>query len=84
MNFAAQILGPDVSDVDFVAFTSDQDAYAYSGQKCSAQSALFVHENWNQAGFLDKIKTLALQRSLSKLTLCPVLTVPNARFIHFA
>jgi hypothetical protein len=27
-----------------------QDAYAYSGQKCSAQSALFVHENWSKIG----------------------------------
>jgi hypothetical protein len=25
----AQVLGPDVSDIDYVAFTSDQDAYAY-------------------------------------------------------
>jgi aromatic ring-cleaving dioxygenase len=24
-----QVLGPDVSDIDYVAFTSDQDAYAY-------------------------------------------------------
>ncbi len=77
---SSQILGPDVSDVDFVAYTSDQDAYAYSGQKCSAQSALFVHKNWAQAGFLDKIKRLATQRSLSNLTLCPVLTVTNERF----
>eukprot|EP01036_Dinobryon_divergens_P032624 gene32625-42257_t len=42
----AKILGPDVSNFDFVAYTSDQDAYAYSGQKCSAQSALFAHSNW--------------------------------------
>jgi hypothetical protein len=27
-----------------VAWTCDQDAYACSGQKCSAQSILFVHE----------------------------------------
>lgn len=66
-------------DVDFVAYTSDQDAYAYSGQKCSAQSALFVHDNWARAGFLDKIRALAQQRSLANLTLCPVLTVPNER-----
>ena len=32
-----QILGPDVSDVDYVAFTSDQDAYAYSGQVSDAR-----------------------------------------------
>jgi hypothetical protein len=27
-----QILGPDVSDEEYVAYTCDQDAYAYSGQ----------------------------------------------------
>ena len=28
----------------------DQDAYACSGQKCSAQSILFMHDNWAAAG----------------------------------
>jgi 1-pyrroline-5-carboxylate dehydrogenase len=45
-----KILGPDVpthqSAIDYIAWVSDQDAYAFSGQKCSAQSALFVHTNW--------------------------------------
>jgi 1-pyrroline-5-carboxylate dehydrogenase len=41
--FDWKILGPDVSNVDYVAWTSDQDAYAASGQKCSAQSIVFVH-----------------------------------------
>lgn len=30
--------------VDYVAWVCDQDAYACSGQKCSAQSILFMHE----------------------------------------
>jgi 1-pyrroline-5-carboxylate dehydrogenase len=68
--------------MDFVAYTSDQDAYAYSGQKCSAQSALFAHKNWVKAGFLDKIKALAARRSLSDLTIVPVLTVNNDRFLN--
>ena len=76
-----KVLGPDVRDMDFVAYTSDQDAYAYSGQKCSAQSALFVHENWNKAGFVEKIKRLAERRNLSDLTVGPVLTVTNERFL---
>lgn len=38
-----KILGPDVSNLDYVAWVSDQDAYAASGQKCSAQSIIFVH-----------------------------------------
>lgn len=81
MLFLQQILGPDVHDVDYVAFVADQDAYAYSGQKCSAQSALFVHENWTKAGFLDKIKRLAEQRSLDKGTVSPILTVTNATYV---
>lgn len=68
-----------MSNVDYVAWVSDQDAYAYSGQKCSAQSALFVHRNWVKAGFLEKIKTLAERRSISDNTIVPVLTVNNNR-----
>lgn len=30
--------------------------YGYSGQKCSAQSILFVHKNWADRGFLDHIR----------------------------
>lgn len=74
-----QILGPDVSDVDYVAFTADQDANAFSGQKCSAQSALFVHSNWVKAGLLDKLREQAARRSLKNLTLSPILTVTNER-----
>ena len=29
---------------DYVAWVCDQDAYACSGQKCSAQSILFMHK----------------------------------------
>jgi len=62
--FDWKILGPDVSNVDYVCWTSDQDAYAASGQKCSAQSIVFVHENWVKGGFMDKIKALAARRKL--------------------
>jgi 1-pyrroline-5-carboxylate dehydrogenase len=48
--FDWKVLGPDVADVDYVAWQCDQDAYACSGQKCSAQSILFMHENWAAAG----------------------------------
>jgi len=77
-----KILGPDVHDIDFVAYTSDQDAYAYSGQKCSAQSALFIHKNWTKAGFLNKIKHLAERRKIDDLTIGPILTVTNERFLN--
>jgi len=69
-----KVLGPDVSDIDYVAWQSDQDAYACQGQKCSAQSMLFVHTNWEKAGILDKIKEIAMTRSLDDLTIGPVLT----------
>lgn len=72
--FDWKILGPDVSDVDYVAWQCDQDAYASQGQKCSAQSILFVHENWEKAGILGKIKANASQRSLDNLTIGPVMT----------
>lgn len=48
--FDWKILGPDVHDFDYVAWQCDQDAYACSGQKCSAQSMLFMHNNWAEAG----------------------------------
>ena len=46
--FDWKILGPDGpgNEVEFIAFQADQDAYAFSGQKCSAQSMMFVHDAW--------------------------------------
>lgn len=51
--FDWKVLGPDVQEVDYVAWQADQDAYACSGQKCSAQSILFMHHNWAEAGAPD-------------------------------
>ena len=51
--FDWKVLGPDVPKapgVDYAAYVCDQDAYACSGQKCSAQSILFAHRNWVKAG----------------------------------
>lgn len=79
--FDWKILGPDVQEFDYVAWTADQDAYAYSGQKCSAQSILFVHENWSKAGFLAKIQELAARRKLGDFTIGPNLTVNNERYL---
>ncbi|KAK6920826.1 Aldehyde dehydrogenase domain [Dillenia turbinata] len=47
--FDWKILGPDVQEMDYVAWVCDQDAYACSGQKCSAQSILFMHEFTTEA-----------------------------------
>merc|ERR1719273_2364641 len=72
--FDWKILGPDVEDFDFVAWQSDQDAYACSGQKCSAQSICFMHENWVKAGFVDRIADIASKRKLEDLSIGPVLS----------
>ncbi|GKT29834.1 Probable aldehyde dehydrogenase [Aduncisulcus paluster] len=54
--FDFKILGPDVKDTGYVAWQCDQDAYALSGQKCSAQSCLFIHENWLKHGAVSGAK----------------------------
>lgn len=79
--FDWKILGPDVADVDYVAYQCDQDAYATTGQKCSAQSILFIHENWKSTGLLDKMKANAATRNLTDLTVGPTLTVTTQRVL---
>jgi hypothetical protein len=64
--FDWKILGPDVSNEAYVAWQCDQDAYACSGQKCSAQSVLFMHSNWAQAGAHQAAP------SLPSFATCPV------------
>ncbi|CDP14844.1 unnamed protein product [Coffea canephora] len=81
--FDWKILGPDVQEVDYVAWVCDHDAYACSGQKCSAQSILFMHENWGRSPLLDTIKKHAARRELDDLTVGPVLTVnTEALLLH--
>ncbi|KZV23336.1 putative aldehyde dehydrogenase [Dorcoceras hygrometricum] len=72
--FDWKILGPDVQEEDYVAWVCDQDAYACSGQKCSAQSILFMHENWSKSSLVGKLTDLAARRKLEDLTIGPVLT----------
>eukprot|EP00475_Leptophrys_vorax_P030448 TRINITY_DN45631_c0_g2_i1.p1 TRINITY_DN45631_c0_g2~~TRINITY_DN45631_c0_g2_i1.p1 ORF type:complete len:383 (+),score=4.29 TRINITY_DN45631_c0_g2_i1:139-1149(+) len=79
--FDWKILGPDVGEEEYVAWVCDQDAYACSGQKCSAQSILFMHENWVQAGLEDRLRALAARRRLDDLTIGPVLTVSTKTFL---
>jgi len=76
--FDWKIIGPDYDErwLDFVAWQSDEDAYNASGQKCSAQSVLFVHDNWNDS-LLPKLKALAGRRSLDNLSVGPVLSWSN-------
>ena len=78
--FDWKVIGPDFSPawLDYVAWQCDQDAYNASGQKCSAQSLMLMHENWTPA-LLPKLAELAGRRRLDDLTLGPVLTWSNAR-----
>ncbi|XP_009598232.1 delta-1-pyrroline-5-carboxylate dehydrogenase 12A1, mitochondrial [Nicotiana tomentosiformis] len=82
--FDWKILGPDVHEVDYVAWVCDQDAYACSGQKCSAQSILFMHENWGRSSLLDKMTELSARRKLDDLTIGPVLTVTTEAMLDHA
>lgn len=80
--FDWKILGPDVQEVEYVAWVCDQDAYACSGQKCSAQSILFMHENWASSKLLSMMRVLAERRKLQDLTIGPVLTVTTAAMLE--
>lgn len=76
--FDWKIIGPDFQPdwLDYVAWQCDEDAYNASGQKCSAQSILFVHENWSES-LLPRLQSLAARRRLDNLSLGPVLTWNN-------
>ena len=76
-----KILGPDVQHLDYVAWQSDQDAYACSGQKCSAQSLLVAHDNWVNAGIFEKLRLNASKRNLADLSIGPVLTHTTANIL---
>ncbi|KAF2311344.1 hypothetical protein GH714_021924 [Hevea brasiliensis] len=80
--FDWKVLGPDVNEVDYVAWVCDQDAYACSGQKCSAQSILFMHENWSGTSLISKMKDLAERRKLEDLTVGPVLTFTTEAMVE--
>lgn len=60
------MLGPDATEAElpYIAWQCDQDAYACSGQKCSAQSILFAHSNWTKLGLFDRMAVLAAKRNL--------------------
>ena len=76
--FDWKVIGPDYHEdlLDYVAWQCDEDAYNAAGQKCSAQSIVFAHDNWTDA-LLPKLGELAARRSLDDLTLGPVLTWTN-------
>lgn len=77
--FNVKLLGPDFDPhyLNFVGYQSDQDAFAASGQKCSAESLTLAHANWGRGGYLQLRQQLAMRRRLDNLTIGPVLTVDN-------
>ncbi len=80
--FDWKLIGPDYTPewLDYVAWQCDEDAYNASGQKCSAQSILFVHKNWS-GPLLPKLGELASRRRLEDLTIGPVLSWTNERML---
>mmetsp|Transcript_2467 Transcript_2467/g.7402 ORF Transcript_2467/g.7402 Transcript_2467/m.7402 type:complete len:450 (+) Transcript_2467:202-1551(+) len=79
--FDWKILGPDVSNEAYVAWQCDQDAYACTGQKCSATSLLFMHKNWANAGLEKMLKKRAMSRTMEDLTVGPVLSWTTHRML---
>jgi len=76
--FDWKIIGPDYDSKwsEHVAWQCDEDAYNASGQKCSAQSILFMHKNWEQ-DLIPRLIDLASKRKLKDLDIGPVLTWTN-------
>ena len=76
--FDWKVIGPDYDSKwsEHVAWQCDEDAYNASGQKCSAQSILFMHKNWEQ-DLIPKLIDLASKRKLKDLDIGPVLTWTN-------
>ncbi|MFT5500625.1 MAG: 1-pyrroline-5-carboxylate dehydrogenase [Woeseiaceae bacterium] len=73
--FDWKVIGPDYHEewLDYVAWQCDEDAYNAAGQKCSAQSIVFAHDNWADE-LLPKLAKLAARRKLDDLSLGPILT----------
>jgi 1-pyrroline-5-carboxylate dehydrogenase len=84
--FDWKVLGPDgpadEAHLAHAAWVADQDAYACSGQKCSAQSMLFMHSSWADAGLEACLAARAGARKLADLTIGPVLTWSTDRLLE--
>ena len=63
-------------DNDIIYDISTKDAYSFSGQKCSAQSLLFIDDSWNLEKFRENLKKRA-----NKETMGPILTLTSDEMI---
>ena len=57
--------------------TCNHDSYTYSGQKCSAQSILFIHKSWD----LKKFKNV-LERLSEEVKMGPLLSLNNDEIMY--
>lgn len=75
--FDWKIVGPKQDmDPETVYNICNKDAYAFSGQKCSAQSLLFIHKSWNMQGFHHHLEKLASQETMG-----PIITLNSSQII---
>lgn len=76
--FDWKIIG-DKKDIDHktVYKICTKDAYSFSGQKCSAQSLLFIHKSWNLNEFKENLEKLAYKEIMG-----PVITLNSDEMIN--
>ena len=76
--FDWKIIG-DKKDIDAqtVYNICTKDAYSFSGQKCSAQSLLFIHNSWDLKEFKNNLKEQAFEETMG-----PVITLESNDIIN--
>lgn len=63
-------------DRDLIYDISTKDAYSFSGQKCSAQSLLFIDENWDLCEFRRNLCNRAYKEKMG-----PIITLSSQEII---
>lgn len=64
-------------DEELIYDISTKDAYSFSGQKCSAQSLLFIDESWDLIEFRNNLRDRAY-----KETMGPVITLNSQEMLE--
>lgn len=63
--------------VDKIVKNLDKDAFDNAGQKCSAQSLVFLHKDWESTCLLDEWRDKSMSRNLGDLTVAPTISIGN-------
>lgn len=63
-------------DEELIYDISTKDAYSFSGQKCSAQSLLFIDESWDLNKFKNNLRSRAYEETIG-----PVITLSSKEMI---